>query len=153
MKRRMTLSIVLSMCIGLFAMMSSDSSVKADPVRTYIADSGLITLGPNQILRVTVADTTSQRSLTVTFNDQFTSATCVGGVCTHTVTSQTTTAPVTLTPGQAASHDIIPTPSASAMRSKVVGNSRNMLVNGLIIDTTTGENRAPWVLYRLADDN
>ncbi len=139
MKRRITFSIALSLCIGIVGLMISDPSVKAAASRSYIADSGMITLGPNQIMRVTVANTSSQRSLTVAFTDQFTSAACSGGVCTHTVTSQTTTDPVTLLPRQAASHDIMPASGASAVRAIVVGNGSNMLVNGLIIDTTTGQ--------------
>ena len=141
MKGRITLSKVLVLSVVLLSLMSWGTTVNAAAARSWVADSGMVTLGPNQIFRVTVANTSSQRSLTVTFTAQFTSVTCVGGVCTHTVASQTTTSPVTLAPGQAASHDIIPPPSAAALRAIVVANSLDMHVNGLIIDATTGDVR------------
>jgi hypothetical protein len=139
MKRRITLSIALALSIVVLSLMSWEPTVNAAAARRYFADSGMVTLGPNQLFRVTVANTSSQRSLTVTFTAQFTSVNCVGGVCTHTVASQTTTSPVTLAPGQAASHDIIQPPSAAALRAIVAANSPDMQVNGLIIDATTGQ--------------
>jgi len=161
MKRITVLSVALGLGIALLALISSDSRTKAAPVRTYysepkagprakplpprtyIADTGMITLGPNEFLRMTVVAARSRQptSLTVTFTGQVTESVCNGGVCTHTVTSEYTTAPVTLMQGQAASHDIVPTPGASAVRAVVTGNSPDMLVNGLIIDGTTGQGR------------
>jgi hypothetical protein len=108
----------------------------------YVADTGMITLGPNEFLRLTVTPTGSPRtSLTVTFTAQLTQSVCNGGVCTHTVVSQYTTNPVTLMSGQAASHDIFQPADASAVRGMVTGNSPDMRVNGLIIDSTTGQSR------------
>ena len=138
MKRKITLSIAFS--VLLLSVIMSDSTVKVAAARTYVADTGMITLGPNQFLRMTAANPQRSRvtSLTVTFTAQVTSSTCSNGVCTHTVTTETTTSPVTLATGQAASHDIMPTPGASAVRALVIGNSPDMLVNALIIDSTTG---------------
>jgi hypothetical protein len=138
MKRRITLSIALSLCIGLFALMSSDSA-KAETL--YRADTGMITLAPNEFLRITVASTSRVRSLTVTFTARITQSTCSGGVCTHTVISNTTTNPVTLMPGQAASHDIIQPSGASAVRGIVIGNNPDAVVNAMIIDGITGGTR------------
>jgi hypothetical protein len=158
MKRIIILSIALSLFIGLLALMSSDSTVKAETL--YRADTGMVTLGPNQFLRLTVANTATQRSrvtsLTVTFSTQVTFASCNSeGVCTHTVTTQTTTAPVTLSTGQAASFDIIPPAGASAVRGIVMGNSPNAQVNELIIDGSTGTTAgaAAGILYAALHNN
>ena len=164
MKRIIILSVALCLGIALLALLSSDSKAKAAPIRIYaaeqgpgsqakavpprmyVADSGMVTLGPNEFLRLTVTPTGSPRnSLTVTFTAQVTQSVCNGGVCTHTVVSQTTTNPVTLMPGQAASHDIVQPSGASAVRGMVTGDSPDMRVNGLIIDGTTGQSRE--VLY------
>jgi hypothetical protein len=153
MKRRITLSTALALSIVVLSLMSWEPTANAAAARTYFADSGMVTLGPNQIFRVTVANTSSTRSLIVTFSAQVTTVTCVGGVCTHTVASQTTTSPVTLTPGQAASHDIIQPPGAGAMRAIVAANSPDMQVNGLIIDATTGDVRGNGLFRFYTDIN
>ena len=161
MKRLVILSVVLCFGVALLALISSDPKATAAPIRTYsverkagsraktlpprtfVADTGMITLGADEFLRMTAVSRT--RSLTVTFTGQTTESVCNAGVCTHTIVSEYTTAPLTLTQGQAASHDIVPTPGASAVRALVTGNSPDMLVNGLIIDAATG--RAREVVY------
>ena len=160
MKRIIILSVALCLGIVLLALLSSESKSKAAPIsvyaaehrpeskarpvppRMYVADSGMVTLGPNEFLRLTVTPTGSPRtSLTVTFTAQVTQSVCSGGVCTHTVTSENTTSPVSLMPGQGASHDIVQPAGASAVRGMVTGNSPDMRVNGLIIDGATGQSR------------
>jgi hypothetical protein len=130
-------------------MMSSDSAANAATQEGYVADTGVITLGPNQVLRMTavVAERSPVRSLTVTFNTNVnTHGTCnSGGACVHTVASRTATEPITLTPGQGASIDIVQTPSSSGVRGEVLmlmdmrpDTRPEIEVNALIVDATTG---------------
>ena len=143
MKRRITLLVILVLSIVTLSLMTSEATVNAQSSHCYVGDSGMVTLGSDQALRITVTPPAGRRptSLTLTFNAQVTTVTCNGGVCTHTVISETTADPVTLMPGQAASYDITQPSGASAVRGRVFGDNPDMLVNGLMIDTTTGMTR------------
>jgi hypothetical protein len=133
------LSIAIALSVLLLTLMTSDSRANTQTSHFWVADSGMVTLGPNQSFRITVMPTTLRnRALRVSFNAQTTTVTCSGGVCTHTVTTETTTAPVTLMPGQAASYDLIQPDGASAVRGRVFADSPDMQVNGLFVDTITG---------------
>ena len=140
MKRRIALSIALALGVVLLSLMSADSTAKAQPGRTFVADTGVITLGPNQILRMTVANGLNEA--TVRFRRlEYTQGTCDGGVCKHIISAQTTSNPTTLAPGDAARLDIAGHETCSpcdAVRAVVTSN-RNVRVNALIISTTTGE--------------
>jgi hypothetical protein len=146
MKRRITLSIALSLCIGLLALMSSDSTANAQHQQglfRYYGDAGIVTLGPNQILRIMVAPVAGRTVPTgsVTFHidgSTYSQSGCNNGACMHTLTSQTTTGPITLSLNQGTSFDIRQTPSSSGVRGEIFSNSPNIQVNALIIDTTTG---------------
>lgn len=119
-------------------------TASAQNVRYYHADSGMVTLGPNKLLRVTVANAPAHRGRplpppgSVTFVDTTTSSTCSIGVCVHTVTNLTTTEPVVLNPGQAISYDATQPPGASAVRVNVRLTNPNVIVNVFIVDSTTG---------------
>ena len=148
MKRRITLSIALVLSIGLLTLMRSDSTASA-ATAGFVADTGVITLGPNQILRVTamVPQRSTVRSVTVTFSRQMnTHGSCnASGLCVHTVASNTATEPLTMMPGQGASIDITPAPNASGVRSEMLMTMEmrpdtrpDVEVNALIIDAGTG---------------
>src|SRR5688572_1680833 len=123
MKRRITLSIALIFSVTLLALMSSDSTASA-ATSAFVADTGVLTLAPNQFLRVTamVPQRSRVSSLTVTFNTQVnTHGTCnASGVCVHTVASRTTAQPLTMVPGQGASIDIAPGPNVSGVRIEML---------------------------------
>lgn len=140
MKRRITLSIALALIVVLLSLMSSDSTANAARTRRFVADTGMITLGPNQSLRVTVTPSEGpEESITFVYGQLiYAQGTCDGGVCRHSISSQTTTDPVTLMPGEAASMDIARTPSSSGVRAEVVSDSPDMVVDVLVIDGTTG---------------
>jgi len=125
------------------------SEASATGTTGFVADTGVITLGPNQFLRITamVPQRSLVRSLTVTFNTQTnTHGTCnASGVCVHTVSSLTTSQPVAMVPGQGASIDIMPTPSTSGVRGEMLmvmdmspSTRPDVEVNALIIDGNTG---------------
>ncbi len=133
MKRKITLSIALALSVVLLSLMSSDSSVQA--ARQFTADTGIVSLGPNQILRLTVAeqddpfffDAAAIRYAGGICNSE--------GVCKHTVASQTSNR-IRLMPGEAASFDI-PGTGNWGVRGIVTSN-RRMVVNAQIIDVETG---------------
>lgn len=142
MKRRIILSIALALSVVLVSLMSSDSRVEAQQQQRFRADSGIITLGPNQILRVTVMGALDLNDLYFRVNRQsYTQGTCdSGGVCKHTIASQTTSNPIMLMPGEAALFDI---PASFlggvfiGVRGVVLSNSRNVRVTGIVFDTST----------------
>jgi hypothetical protein len=141
MKRRITLSIAVVLSIALVSLTSSDSTANAAPPRTYFADTGMIPLGPDRVLRVAVIPVPSgslndgRYQLTV-LASQVTTSNCSGGLCAYTVTSQTTSDPLELRRGQAVSYDLAQTAGASAVRAIVRSNRPDIHVNALIIDPT-----------------
>ena len=139
MKRRITLSIALVLSIVLVSLMSSDSTAKAQNQISIVADTGLITLGPNQILRLTIkAPRDPASGITTGFRRiEYSQGVCSGGICKHTISSQTTSPPITLESGEAASFDIPNT--AFGVRALVESNRRDARVTVQIIDTATGQ--------------
>lgn len=106
-----------------------------------VKDTGTVTVGPNQLLRITVINgankSDNDKGIRVGFRRlEYTQGPCSGGVCVHTVASQNATDPLTLAPGEAASFDIPNT--AFGVRGIVLSSSQNVRVTALIIDTATG---------------
>jgi hypothetical protein len=145
MKRGITFSIALVMSIALVSVMRLDSTANASRQQRYVADTGLIPLGPNQLLRITVTPQaggvvpTGSVTFTVDNVGYGTQGTCNGGVCKHFISSQTTSDPITLAPGEAVSVD---TATGTSGQFTLTFNGQttlpNVQVNALIIDTTTG---------------
>ena len=140
MKHKITLSIALALSLVLISLTASDSTVSAQPQQQRaVFDSGMVTLGANQALRVTiVGDWNGDNDVNVRFRQtEYTQeGTCSGGVCKYAVASQNTTAPLTLTPGEAATQTLLATTYG---RSTVFSNSRHVRVTAAIINTLTGE--------------
>ena len=138
MKRRITLTIALVLSVILVSLMSSDSTAKAQQQRRFMADTGIITPGAGQTVRLTVAKGFGNNpdNLCIVAIG-YGQGTCNGdGVCKHAITSQTTS-DLTLNPGEAASFNIPIT--AFGVRGVVLSNRRNARVNALIINSATGE--------------
>src|SRR5688572_1189155 len=109
MKRRITLSIALVLSIVLVALMSSDSTVSAEPPQRYCFDTGVVARGTDQELRVTAVGALDLNDLFIRVNRQmFTQGVCSGGVCRLAVSSQNTSAPMALMPGEAVSVAVDP---------------------------------------------
>ena len=149
MKRRIILSIALTLSVVLLSLTSSDSPANAARPRKFVADTGMITLGPNQMLRVTVVpanDGLPEEIISFTYaRITYAEGTCNGGACKHSISSQTTTDPIRLAPGEAASMDTARTPSSSGVRGRVVllnaslPNAPTVPLKASIIDTDTGK--------------
>ena len=142
MKRRISLSIALALSVGLVLLTNSDSTVKAQNQMRAVADTGVVVLGPNQVLRLGIVNY-RETDFNVRFRQiKYTQGVCSDGVCKQTISSQTASAPITLMPGEAASFDIPASFQGGVfvgVRGVVLSNSRNVRVNAMIIDTVTGQ--------------
>jgi len=148
MKRRIRLSIALALSVVLLSLTSFDSTVNAAPPLKFNADSGIIALGPNQVLRLTVAnrlDTVSVRFRRIEYAQDSCDA---AGVCRHIISSQTVSNLITLAPGEGARFDIAGHEGEGiAVRGVVSSNNQNARVTATIIDTTTGKVEAIVFLF------
>ena len=153
MKRRITLSIALVMSVVFTSLMSSDSTAQAQQRQRCTADTGVITLGPNQKLRVVVTGMGGNDTITVRFRRmQYAQGACNGGVCKLASVTDLIIDPVTLMPGEAASMDITPMPGASGVRAGVVSNRRNVRATAMIVDTVTGETTSHIIMANTEGD-
>jgi hypothetical protein len=91
----------------------------------------------NQVLRFTIAGGIGDADLYVQFRRiEYMPGACNGGVCKHTLASQTTSGPIQLFPGEAASMDIPNT--GLGVRGIAVTNRGTARVTIQVIDSTTG---------------
>ena len=143
MKRRITLSIALTLSVVLVSLMSSDQAAKAQQGRRVVGDTGIITLGPSQVLRMTVNSDedgdVDGADFLVFRRIEYSQGACGGsGVCKLAVASQTTSNPIALMPGEAALYDISDgTSNTVGVRGVVLSNRRNVRVTGIVFDTST----------------
>ena len=137
MKRKMTLSLMLTTSM-LLSLIGFAESVQGQQRLKPVDDTGVISLDTNEMLRLTVATgDVNGDPIAVQFRQAaYMQASCNGGVCKHTVVSQSTSAPVTLMPGEAASIDILS--NSFGVRAMVLSNNQNVRVNAMIVDITTG---------------
>jgi hypothetical protein len=141
MTRRIILSITLVLSIVLVLQTGSDSRVAAQNQIRIVADTGLITLGPVQNFNVAAdgkfgaEDVYGVRFRLIRYGQTG----CGGGICRYAVVSQTTSDPISLAAGESVSSivqgNLIGT---DAIRVIVLSNSRDVQVNGSIIDAITG---------------
>ena len=135
MKRRIILSIALTLSSTLLLLTNSDSTVKAQNQIRVVADTGMITLGPNQKLRLSIFDDTDGAEKISFRRTVYAPGVCSGGICKHTASPPITSPVITLQPGESALYDLID-PQGQV---KVLSNSRRTKVTAMIIDTVTGE--------------
>lgn len=141
MKQKITISIALIASIIFVSLVISDSTVQAQRNRRFSGDTGAITLGPNQILRLTVNAQDGNDTLNVRIKQiYYDTGNCSNNVCRHSIASQMQTEIISLAPGEAASLEGDPDQPfiIGAMRMVIEGNNP-MKVNAQIIDTTNGE--------------
>ena len=104
----------------------------------YFYDTGIVALGPNQKLRITVNGGSGNDAITVRFRQMsYTQGTCNGSVCKLVLSSLTASDSITLTTGEAAFYFILTT--GDAVRAVVSSSSPNARVTVQIINTNTGE--------------
>jgi hypothetical protein len=133
----------LILVLGLGVLALGSSGVAAETVApnalSVVADSGVITLGPNQLLRVTVVNGGGgQGAVSVRFREiTYSEGVCNGPVCIHPVASQNTYGLLTLTGGAAASFEIFNT--AYGVRGVVSSDTPGLKVLAEVIDATTNQ--------------
>lgn len=136
MKRRIILSIALVMSVVTLSLFKSDSTVNAEPPQRFAWDTGMVTLGENQILRVISVDGELGGGIygEVIKRIEYQQTACQSGICKYAIASQTTSAPLTVAPDESVSID---TPSGGTRRIVVLSNKRSLKVNAIVFDTST----------------
>ena len=137
MKRSIAFTIALAVGVLSLALLSSDSTARAQGQNKFTWDTGVVTLGPNQILRITVASGEPGIHEVLFRFIWYDQGICNAGVCTHQVSLEVPSLPVSLTQNEAASFDI-PNIGAGGLRGIVASKRPDLRVNGCIIDTLTG---------------
>jgi hypothetical protein len=139
MRRQITLSIALVVSVVLLSLMSSGATARAQNQLRPVADTGILTLGPNQVLRVTVAagDLDGDTAVSVRIRRMG----YIEEDNLYKIASQTTSDRITLMPGEGALMNVTDGMSNTILgvRAVVLSNSRNVRVTGQIIDTATGQ--------------
>ena len=137
MKRNIAFAIALAVSVIVLSLASSDSATQAQQgVKLFHWDTGVVSLGPNQVLRLT-GDWNGDADTTAGFRTiKYGQSSCNGSVCKLAVISSTTSGPHQVAAGEAISLEIAAT---SYGRGIVTSNRRDVRVTASIINTTTGE--------------
>ena len=141
MKRKSILAITLVLGLAFASQLSSDATVRAQPAQKFRFETGVVKLGPNQIMRITI-DWGDGTANAVRFGGAgYNQSACnVDGVCKLSGTTSYTGI-TTVTQGEAASFDLTPMFLGGIytdFRGIVLTNNRNAHVNASIVDVTTG---------------
>lgn len=136
MKRKLRLLLVVTLSV-LLSLVSLPATAQGAPPQSFRFETGLIIPGPHQILRITVVGM-GTTILTVRFRQmEYVQDLCnPSGVCKLAISSQSTSAPITLAPGEGASLNLT---AGTYGRGIVLSNSQDARVTVQIIDTTTGQ--------------
>ena len=141
MKRKIILSIALALTTAFGLHLNSVTSVRAQPQLRFRFETGVVKLGPNQILRITINwGDGAANSVRFGQTGYLPGACSTDGVCTLNGTNAYTGV-TTLAQGDAASFDITPNFLGGIyvdFRGIVLTNRLNARVNASIIDATTG---------------
>jgi hypothetical protein len=152
MKQRIILSLALILSV-LLPPVSLPVTAQTQRPQRFTADTGVVSLGPNQMLRVTVAagDVNGDALITVRSRRmEYTQDVCSGGgVCKLAVSSQSTSPPVLLGNGDGTFFDLT---GGQAVRGVVLSNRRGALVTAAIINTLTGETTTQIIMANTEGD-
>jgi hypothetical protein len=150
MKRSIASAMALAVSMIVLALVTSDSATQAQQrSRLFHWDTGVISLGPNQVLRLT-GDWNGDGDTTVLFRTiKYGQGTCNGPVCKLVSIDTTTSGPHTLASGEAISLDLVATTYG---RGTITSNRRDMRVTAAIINTTTGETTSHIIMANTEGD-
>src|SRR5678815_5127352 len=136
MKRSIALAVALAVSAILLSLASSDSVSQAQQRRLFQWDTGVVSLGPSQVLRIT-GDWNGDGDTTVGFREiKYGQGACNGAVCKLITIGTTTSGPHQLAAGEAISLELVATTFG---RGIVTSNRPDVQVTASIINTTTGE--------------
>jgi hypothetical protein len=139
MKRQISLSIALILGVLLSLASFAPIAYGQEPPRRPVADTGIVSLGQNQVLRLRIVDYLDDDS---DFTISFKRMGYIEQNNVYKVFAQDATNPVTLTANEGASIDIPPAFLGGGfvgVRGVVLSSRRNVRVTGQIINTVTGE--------------
>lgn len=133
---------ILTVCVAIvLCVLASFTTVTAQNGIKPFADSGMITLGPKEVLRLTVVAGNNNENIRVRLRlIEYTAGMCNGPECKHVVLSQTTSAPIRLDAGEAASSSFPATVGGEEVRyvrAVVLSDNPNVRVQGIVFDTST----------------
>ena len=149
MTRTIALAFALAVSVILLSVASSDSATQAQQRILFQWDTGVVSLGPNQVLRIT-GDWNGDGDSTVGFREiKYGQAACNGNVCKLITISTTTSGPHRLAAGEAISLELV---AATYGRGIVTSNRREMRVTASIINTLTGETTSHIIIANTEGD-
>ncbi|HWN09006.1 MAG TPA: hypothetical protein VNO50_07005 [Pyrinomonadaceae bacterium] len=136
MKSILTFSVAIVFCVlALSSTAPAQSGIKP------IADSGMITLGPKEVLRLAVVAGNNNDNIRVRFRlIEYTAGMCNGSECKHVVMSQITSTAIRLDASEAASTSFPTTVEGEEVRyvrAVVLSDNPNVRVQGIVFDTST----------------
>ena len=151
MKRRTATSLLLSTSL-LVCLLGPPLPAQGQQGRRLRGDTGVITLGVGQVLRLTVNGRDGNDAFRVRFAwMKYMPAGCnTDGVCRHTIQSQGVTAPVNFGANQAASYDVQGT--GDGVRVSVFVAAGDVNGDAQIINTATGEVTSHVVIWFVEGD-
>ena len=139
MKHKVIFSIALAASLLLVSMFKADSTtVRAEPPQRFTWSTGLLKLGPGQVLRIAADNTDRDDPIIVVFRRQsYMQTGCSDGICKQVMSDQSSSAPVALGPNESA---VVDAADYVVWRSvSVVSNSPNVQVTASIVDSATGQ--------------
>lgn len=149
MRRRIALTFALAMSVILLSLASSDSTTHAQQRRLFQWDTGIVSLGPNQVLRLS-GDWNGDGADTIGFRTfKYGKGACNAGACKLIVLESTTSGPHTLMSGEAISLDLVATTYG---RGTITSNRRDLRVTASIVNTITGETTSHIIMANTEGD-
>ena len=150
MKRSIALAVALAMSVILLSLVSSNSATQAQlRGKLFHWDTGVVSLGPNQVLRIT-GDWNGDGDTTVGLREiKYGQGACNGAVCKLVIISTTTSGPHTLAAGEGIALDLVATTYG---RGIITSNRRDARVTAAIINTTTGETTSHIIMANTEGD-
>ena len=149
MKRTIALAAALAVSAILLLLASSDSVSQAQQRKLFQWDTGVVSLGPNQVLRLS-GDWNGDGDTTVGFREiKYGQGACNGNVCKLVTISTTTSGPHTLAAGEAISLDLIATTYG---RGIVTSNRKDVRVTASIVNTLTGDTTSHIIMANTEGD-
>jgi len=139
MKRKSMFSVVLAFSL-LVTMISFPLTVQGQQGHRFRSDTGVITLGIGQVLRITLSSEAFEDNIIkvrFAWMKYMPSGCNPEGVCRHTIQSQGVTAPVNVGPNEAASFDVQGT--GGNVRVSVFVAAGDVTGDAVIINSATGE--------------
>jgi hypothetical protein len=153
MKRNITLTAMFAVSLVLVSLASSDSSIQAQQRgRLFHWDTGVVKLGPNQVLRV-AGDANGDADIDSTdlaFREsKYGQGACNGSVCKLNTLSTTERGPFRLSAGEAMSLELGATTFGRVI---VTSSRRHVRVTASIMNTTTGETTSHIIMANTEGD-